>query len=327
MKQSSDMVVKTANLPTLILGISSVMMGWAAATAHGNGELFPGVLCLFFAVFMQLYHNWNHRYYDIKYKLGEYIDDGYDLSDTNVLTSHSIIREMSHGSLVLAAMAGFGLLMLSGWWTLIVGGVVFCCAWFNSHGNSPLLRTSANTLMTFFVFGPIGVIATELVQSTTGHTHYDFMTSHTEVLSWFDIGPAVILCVPAGLMAMAAHLSHGYRKYDLDIDNNKNTLTTLVGLRHTANLYLLCALLVPVFYVLYWLFATPAPPLWALMIAPVFVCAYMISRYTILKSNQNLDKKIIEEETAMAFLFLALCTYFLGLTTGSPNDSPIILYN
>ena len=245
MDSTHSMIVRTATPETLLLGVSTEIMGWGAATVHGNGELLPAILCLFFAVFMQLYNNWAHRYYDIKYKFGEYIDDRYDLSDNDVLNSYSMLREISKGTLVLAAMVGLGIMMLAGWWVIIIGLLAYLCGLANSHGQNPVLRTPANVLMTFFVFGPLGVISTELVQSATGHTSQDFLMSFSNNLTWFDLGPAVILSLPAGLISVAAHLAHGLRKFDSDKENNKRTFQTEVCRRNTARLVGMFALLIP----------------------------------------------------------------------------------
>lgn len=321
------MVVRTCTPETLPLGAASVIMGWAAATVHGNGEVLPAILCLFFAAFMQLYHNWNHRYFDIKYKFGEYIDDGYALADPEIVNSYPMIRETAQGSLVLAIMVGIGLMMIAGWWSLILGLIVFACATLNSYGSAPLIRTPWALVITFFVFGPLGVIGTELVQSTTGHTGTDFLSPLTGNLSWFDLGPAVFLSIPAGLMALSAHLAHGYRKYDADLDNEKHTLSVKIGRKATARLYLICALLMPVSFLLFWFFASPTPPLWLILIAPVFICAFMITRYRRLIRGLFSETKLIEADTSWAFLFLSICTYILCLTTGEPNDSSLLYYN
>ncbi len=321
------MIVRTCRPDSLLLGVSSVIMGWGAATVHGNGEVLPGILCLFFAIFMQLYNNWAHRYYDIKYQQGETRADGYDLSDNDVQTTYSMMNEISKGALILAGMVGLGIMMLAGVWTLAIGILVFAFAWFNSHGETPLLRTPANIAITFLVFGPLGVIGTEIVQSSSGHSSFDVLNSSSTIGWWFDLGGAIILSIPAGLMAVNAHLAHGFRKHDEDVSNNKKTATVMIGRRNTAILYLVNAIIVPLSFVLFYLTVKPAPPLWMLMLAPILVSIFMISRYKLLMVPGYDSTRIIERETAIAFLLLALCTYILCLTTGTPNDSPLRFYN
>ncbi len=327
MDKTHSMILRTATPESLLLGVSSVIMGWGAATVHGNGEILPAILCLFFAVFMQLYNNWAHRYYDIKYKFGEYIDDEYDLADKDVLDTYSIIKETSRGCLVLALMVGLGIMMLAGWWTIIIGLLVYLCGWANSHGQNPILRTRWNVLITFIVFGPIGVISTELVQSATGHTSQDFLMSFTNNLSWFDLGPAVILSLPAGLIAVAAHLAHGLGKYDSDVENNKRTFQTWIGRRNTARLFLVCSLLIPFCYVLFSAVIHPAPPLIWLLLAPVLVTAFLIKCYFNIINNGYQGSRILEIDISWAFFFLAITTYILCLSTGTPNDSPLLYYS
>ncbi len=327
MDSSHTMVVRTATPESLLMGVATVVMGWAAATVHGNGEVLPAVLCLFFAVFMQLYNNWGHRYYDIKYKFGEYIDDRYDLSDNKVLDSYNIMHQISNGALVMAGMVGIGIMMIAGWWTIVIGLLVYACGWLNSHGANPVLRTRANVFMTFLVFGPIGVIGTELVQSATGHTGTDFLSSFSNNLTWFDLGPAVMLCVPAGLMALSAHLAHGLTKFDSDTDNEKKTFQTFIGRKATAWLYLLSAILVPVCFVLFKYLCEPTPALGWLLICPILVTIFMVTRFVMLKQNDFRSTRLIEVETSWAYLFLAIGTYILCLSTGSPNDSPLLYYS
>ncbi|MBD5283468.1 MAG: prenyltransferase [Bacteroides sp.] len=327
MDSTHEMVLRTATPETLLMGAASVIMGWAAATVHGNGEALPAILCIFFAVFMQLYNNWSHRYFDIKYKFGEYIDDGYDLSEKHVLGTYSLMYEIAKGALVLAAMVGLALMSIAGWWTLILGLFVYLIAWVNSHGQNPLLRTRLNVFITFLVFGPVGVIGTDLVQAATGHTGTDFLTSFRNYVTWYDLGPAVILSLPAGLIAFASHLAHGLRHFQSDTDNSKRTFQTLIGRRNTAILFLICALLIPFCYVLFCLVITPAPPMLWMMLAPVLVTAFMIKCYFNILNNQYIGTRIIEIDMSWAFLFLALSTYILCLTTGAPNDSPLQYYS
>lgn len=325
MTDSTSILIRTAAPRTFLIGASTVIMGCAAATFNGNGELLPATLCLLFAVFIQLYHNWAHRYFDIRYKFGECIDEGYDIADEDVANTFEMLHELAKGALVMAIIVGLGLLTLTGWWTLAVGGVLVGLAWLNCNGHSPLLRTPVNNLITFLVFGPIGVIATVMVESASGNYISEGINNMSMPLSWYDLEPAVFMSIPAGLLATCYHLVHCYKRYRADVDNNKQTLTVKIGQQATIFLYRMNAVLVPLAYVAMFLCMDASPSLWLLLPGPV---AAMIALLVI---SRRIDRAPgvyggADMQTIWVYFALAVYTYILFLSTGSPNDSPLMFY-
>lgn len=205
--------IKAAALPTLWLGAASATIGTAAAAAHGNIEPVIAVVCVLFAIFAQCTSNILHRYYDEKNGYGENRTDRMVVTDEGNLSLMFILKEAVKVSGILTATAGLALLAMAGWWTLIIAAMLIAIAMINNMGKHPLSRSVLYPISTFLVFGPIGVIGTELVQS---------QHSPTAFLSWWDLEPAVILSVMAGLMAVNCHVFFGM----FHRQNNRHTRRT-----------------------------------------------------------------------------------------------------
>lgn len=195
-----QILIKAAGLQTLWLGIASVFAGTAAAAAHGNLEPFPALACMLFAIFAQCTSNVMHRYYNDKHGYGENKEDDIGYAEDINLPLRYILKEGIHVFSILTVTAGLAVMSMAGWWTLSIAALIIVIAVVNNIGPHPLCRTVLYPLATFFIFGPIAVIGTELVQSLHGGI--------LEIGLW-DMIPSLIISIITGIMAVNCHIVYG----------------------------------------------------------------------------------------------------------------------
>lgn len=222
------------NAPALMMGVGTVLAGAAVAAADGYFEWIPTIMCMLFACFAQVTSNALHRYYDAKRNLvsGESKElEGLQI-DSSTMTQ--MLQALTLGSLMLAGMIGITIVAMAGWWCLIPAAVIAFLVWISNSGPIPLMHTPVNLLVSFLVFGPVGVISTAMV----------ILQHHAPGWTdWNVLEPGVYFGVCMGLMAVNSHLLYGYYTYRHDLLAGRKTMSTLVGLKHTRELLVIGALL------------------------------------------------------------------------------------
>lgn len=214
-----EILKKAAAPKTLLMGISSVISGTAAAASHGNIEILVAILCLMFVIFGQIAANYTHRYCDDKYHFGENRVEGfYDEKMTQPVSW--LIKEGIKAFSILAAMAGFAILAICGWWTLCIAALLGIIIVTVNLGRHPFTRRPVYLLASFLIFGPIGVIGTELTQS---------WLSTDVLLNKWDIAPAIVMSIIMGCMAVNVHLIFGMVSRKKDIQIGKRTFAVKYG--------------------------------------------------------------------------------------------------
>lgn len=194
-----------------------MIIGTASAASHGSMEVTPALLCLLFAIFAQCTGNVMHRYFDAKKHLGENESDNIQTSDGRHRSLVFILREGIRVYGILTLMAGLAVMSVSGWWSLAVAGMIIAIIFISNGLDHPLSHSITYPIMTFLLFGPIGVIGTALVQSEQ---------SPTQFLSWWNIGPALMAGVMTGLLAVNCHVIFGMFHRQ---DNEETARTTFYG--------------------------------------------------------------------------------------------------
>ena len=230
-------IIKTAIAPTTLwLGIASVVAGSAAAVSHGNFEFLPAVACLVFCVFAQMFSNVTHRYYDDKNHYGENDDDGmYYCDDLDKPVSY-VLKETMRVTGIIAATAGLAILAFAGWWALIIALAIAIMVLLTNIGKYPISRSVYYPVMTFLFFGPIAVIGTCIVQS---------QASASNMVSWWDLEPAVVMSVIIGLMAINCHVIYGSFHRASHFQSSR---TTFIG-RYGKRGFLLLSMAITIAYV------------------------------------------------------------------------------
>lgn len=228
-----QIVIKSCNPPTLWMGVASVAAGCAAATAYGYVDITTSILCLLFAILMQCTGNIAHRYYDEKNGYGENLRDGMTFEDED---GRPVLYCLQEGMKVfsgLAGIVGIAILIMDGVWTVIPGLCIVVINWLNNHGKRPWSRTLLYPIVTFLLFGPVAVIATDLA------------IIHTEEVNRFSISimkPGFVMGAVMGLLAFNSHViyraSHAMmgrdtsvsfaRKYGIKVAAGIVTISTLI---------------------------------------------------------------------------------------------------
>lgn len=313
----ADLITKRSQT-ALLMGAGAVFAGTAAAGLHGNLEYLPATLCLLFVCFMQLAGNYYYLYYEENHTKGwtagrKMLRHGYEVRGN---VSPFMLREFSFGMSLLAAMVGFSLVYMSGWWALVVGIVILILSWFSCGGEKPLLRTPAGILVTFILFGPICVITTSLLQS-----------SHEArvMYNWFDLGPAIFMSVVVGLMCANVCLLYGYSTFLTDQRNGKTTFVTQYGRKVTRIVFFINGILFTAVSV--WMCINlHLDHIWLYLI-PSIVC-FIINLYIWRRMTTTPRYQLAElvKFGTINVLVMGVLSYLIFEFTGVPDDSKFTFF-
>lgn len=222
-----QIVAKASNPLTLMMGASSVVFGTAAAVIHGNEETLPTFLCLLFAIFAQIVGNITHRYADYRGNYGENVADGIREGLTP-FPLQMVFTEGITAFSIVATMIGIAILVMAGWWTLAIYAMVAGVILVINFCRTAWPRSSTYLIMTFLVFGPIGVLGTSLVQSANSPI--------PSLFNEWDIMPGVLLSVVSGLYAVNIHLTYWAFNYRGADPSKINVFIVRFGAARTRNL-------------------------------------------------------------------------------------------
>lgn len=224
-------IINQAHPASLVLGCGSVMSGLTASVIRGSIDLFPALMTLIFAALLQLTVNLYNGYRMYAGVYAKHHDEATMRRADSVETK--LMKVITDALLILTVTVGLPLLTYIGWIGVVYLVVILTILHFNFKGPRPLVRTPWALLVTFVLFGPIGVTGTALVQNLDSPV-------------WM---PLVTYSIINGLMAVNAHIAVMYATYQVDIMQEKQTLLVTEGVTFTRSLFLLdtfivCLLLV-----------------------------------------------------------------------------------
>lgn len=317
-------VQRKANLPTLWMGVGTVMAGTAAAVVRGNMELLPAILCLIFTIFAQLTGNFYHAYYELRkeheriFAKESFIDDNDDTERGNPFLVR-VLREASMASFLISATTGMALLTLAGqWlWFMVMGIFVYGQFLVLHYGPRPLINSPVAMLVTFLLFGPLGVMSVSLIQSQR--------EAIGSIWSFFDTAPSLYIGPACGLMALTVHYLFSYANYIVSPDYNKRSLTRAVGKRGVEVLTLLNGIVMfALMIVMVFVLRVPHP---LLCVVPAFVGCALNTHIAI-----QLPKANVMQIRHLFMLSVANVALTFGLTflffwfVAPPDDSFMMLF-
>ncbi len=220
---------------TLPAAIIPVMVGTALAVAHRSANYANAVICLVFALLVQIGTNFANDYFDFV----QGVDTGARVGPRRAVAAGLVApRQMLIATGLVLGVAFFvGLLLVrnGGWVLLPIGIVSILCAIAYTGGPFPLGYHGLGDLFVFLFFGLVAVSATFYVQ--TG-----YMTS--------DIMPCAAVI---GLLAANILVANNYRDAETDAVAGKRTLVVRFGKKFAVWQYALSnlvALLCPLALVL-----------------------------------------------------------------------------
>jgi len=224
-------LILAARPKTLPAAIVPVLLGAALAIQAGVFNPIPVMLCLVFALLIQIGTNFANDYFDFV--------KGADTPDRigplravagGLVEPRQMLWAMS-AVFAIAFLAGCGLIYYGGWWLLAVGMASILCGIAYTGGPYPLGYNGFGDILVFLFFGFIAVMFTFFVQS--GYfSLYSFWVS-----------------VAVGGLVTNILVVNNYRDVESDARVGKKTLVVRYGrpfaLKHYQINFLL-ALLAPV---------------------------------------------------------------------------------
>lgn len=210
---------------TLPAAVAPVMLGSGLAYADGGFHLFGALICLIFALLVQIGTNFANDYLD-----------GIKGTDTEqrigpvraVATGLVPATTMKWATITVLAVAfcvGLALIPLGGWWLLVVGVASVLCAWLYTGGPYPLAYNGLGDIFVVLFFGLIAVGCTYYVQ--VGQIHFE----------------AILLGLGCGLLVNNILIVNNYRDVEEDRLARKRTSVVMLGRKWAQGQYLASALI------------------------------------------------------------------------------------
>ena len=205
---------------TLPAALCPVMVGSSMAYHDGLFNWIPSVICLSFALLIQIGTNFANDYLDgVKGT-----DTEARIGPLRAVASGSVqplaMRRAALIVLALAFILGLSLIFYGGWWMLLVGASSVICAWLYTGGPYPLAYNGLGDLFVILFFGLIAVACTYFVQALQITVD------------------AFLLGLASGLVINNILVVNNYRDLEEDILASKRTLVVMMGRRFAQLQYL-----------------------------------------------------------------------------------------
>jgi len=298
MKSTMGSIWITAARPkTLVAAVMPVLLGSAFAYREQSLEILPALICLCFAILVQVGTNYANDYYD-----------GVKGTDTEkrigpqraVASGQILPNVMLQATLVVLAVAfllGLSLIYYGGWWLLPVGLASIIAAVAYTGGPYPLGYHGWGDVFVVIFFGLVAVPFTYYVQMGS--------------FAW----PVFAAGLGMGLVINNILVVNNYRDLEEDRQAGKRTLIVRLGRPFGFGLYIvsyLVALLIPVGLGLYGIL-----PLWISLLVPVAMALSVILNSMLLRRSQTAaDYLTVLGQTAKSVVFYGLA-FSIAVVLGS----------
>lgn len=234
MSKSTLIIWLEATRPkTLPAAVAPVVLGTAMAHSVGGMQLLPAVICLFFALLIQVGTNFANDYLDGIRGTDTDARIGPRRAVATGLIQAKTMKLAAVATLAIAFCLGLSLIYFGGWWLLLVGAASVLCAWGYTGGPYPLAYNGLGDVFVVLFFGLIAVGFTFFVQ--TG----------------YFIADVLYLGAACGFVVNNILVVNNYRDIEEDTRASKKTLVVLLGRKFALFQYAISLLLVGL--VLFWL--------------------------------------------------------------------------
>jgi 1,4-dihydroxy-2-naphthoate octaprenyltransferase len=220
-------------LRTLPAAVAPVLVGSALAWHDRVFNLVAALICLGFALLIQIGTNFANDYYDFVKGADTAGRVGPVRAVAAGLVTPAVMRRAMWLVLGLAFLLGLSLIAWGGPWLIAIGAASVLCAIAYTGGPYPLGYHGLGDIFVFLFFGLVAVGATYFVQAGRISTE------------------AVLFAVPVGLLAANILVVNNYRDAATDRLAGKHTLVVRFGERFARwqfGVSLLIALVVPAYY-------------------------------------------------------------------------------
>lgn len=261
-----------------------VIMGSSLAAMDGKFMEIPALICLVFALLMQIAANFINDLFD--YLKGTDREDrlGPQRACSQGWISPPSMKRGILWTLLIACAVGSLLLIYSGWWLIAVGALCVLFAFFYTTGPYPLSYHGWGDLLVLIFFGFVPV----------GCTYYIMAGTWTA-----DVTVTALVC---GLATDTLLVVNNYRDRVADLKSGKQTIIVRFGEPFGRYLYLFLGLLAA------WLclfFATEGH-LWAALLPQLYIIPHFQSWQKMVQIRSGRALNAILGETARNMLLLGL---------------------
>lgn len=150
---------------TLSAAVCPVLVGTALAARAGLFDWLPALICLLFALLVQVGTNFANDYLD-GIRGSDTLDRiGPQRAVASGLIDASSMKRAALAVLAVAFCLGLMLIPFGGWWLLAVGLASVLCAWLYTGGPYPLAYNGLGDVFVVVFFGFIAVGCTYFVQA------------------------------------------------------------------------------------------------------------------------------------------------------------------
>lgn len=214
-------LINSLDFTSLPLGIAGVVAGAATAALQGFFNMTAFLLCLAFAVTIQLTSNlvFVNAFIAQGGDIGAEYFEAYTQTRPYNGVGH-LLRKYIMLFGTLAAVAAAAIWYVGGWWVLIPGALLLVHILFSCLGTKHIARSPISTILVFLTFGPVSVFSTTIMMARlsaiTGLTDY-------------DLGPSMFAAIIIGLYACSSHIMFNYQAFDTDWQYNKHSLVNIMG--------------------------------------------------------------------------------------------------
>ena len=204
---------------TLSAALCPVMVGTSLAVLDDSFKFTPALLCLLFALLIQIGTNLANDYYDFIKGADTEERLGPKRVTASGLISLNRMRTMTAVVFLLAFAVGLGLVPYGGWKLLVVGIISIALGYGYTAGPFPLAYLGLGEIFVLIFFGWVAVGFTYMVQAG-GFNSIVFLA-----------GTAV------GALSTNLLVVNNLRDVDTDVKANKRTLAVRFGRKFTAHEY------------------------------------------------------------------------------------------
>ena len=203
--------ISAARPRTLPAAIAPVVVGSALAWRHGAFDARAAMLCLAFALLIQIGTNFANDYYDFVHGADTAKRVGPTRAVAAGLISPLTMKRAMNAVFALAFLLGLALIAWGGPWLIAIGVASIVSGIAYTGGPWPLAYHGWGDIFVFVFFGLVAVCATYFVQ--TREITLD----------------AMLAAVPIGLLTTNILVVNNYRDADTDAAAGKRTLVVRLG--------------------------------------------------------------------------------------------------
>ena len=223
--------VEAMRLRTLPVSVAGVITAAGCAAYVGKFNVWPWLICLFFAVGAQIVSNFANEYFDFKNGLDRKGREGFRRGVTEGDLSPTAMRNATFGLLAVVCLLGCSLIYWGGWELIFIGIAVAAFAIGYSTGPYPLSHHGLGEIAVIVFFGLVPVYFTTYLQ--TGIPVPQFAL-------WMGLG--------MGFMGANVLIVNNRRDMEDDRKVGKKTLAVRFGAKAMARLYLVNGFLALLFF-------------------------------------------------------------------------------